>query len=93
MRSAVAGLLTFESYIAALDAMTGGPVKETPVVVSPDPVRVLAGGRMAVLGAATLALFPLLARNNPRLDHAWREAAYRTRATWSDFTDWLRLGR
>jgi hypothetical protein len=48
---------------------------------------------IAVVGAATLALFPLLARNNPRLDHAWREAAYRTRATWSDFTDWLRLGR
>jgi hypothetical protein len=25
--------------------------------------------------------------------HAWREAAWRTSGTWSDFTDWLRSGR
>ena len=48
---------------------------------------------LAVLCAAALALFPLAARHNPRLDAAWREAAFRTRATWTDFTDWLRLGR
>ena len=46
-----------------------------------------------MLCAVALALFPLAARNNPRLDAAWREAAFRTRATWTDFTDWLRLGR
>ena len=48
---------------------------------------------IAVVGAATLACFPRLARNHPSLDHAWREAAFRTRATWSEFTDWMRLGR
>jgi cobalamin biosynthesis Mg chelatase CobN len=25
--------------------------------------------------------------------HAWGEAGYRTTSTWSEFTDWLRLGR
>jgi hypothetical protein len=48
---------------------------------------------IALLGAAFLALSALLARRNPRVAHAWREAAYRTRGTWADFSDWLRLGR
>jgi hypothetical protein len=48
---------------------------------------------IAILGALALALSALLARRNPRLRHAWREAAFRTRGTWADFSDWLRLGR
>ena len=48
---------------------------------------------IALLGAVALALSALLARRNPRLQHAWREAAFRTRGTWADFSDWLRLGR
>ena len=28
-----------------------------------------------------------------RLRHAWAEAGFRTTSTWSEFTDWLRLGR
>lgn len=32
---------------------------------------------------------PLLAR----VRHAWGEAGYRVTSTWSEFTDWLRLGR
>lgn len=28
-----------------------------------------------------------------RTRHAWGEAGYRTTTTWSEFTDWLRLGR
>jgi len=41
---------------------------------------------LAVIGALALVIF---GRNSP----AWREAAFRTRTTWADFTDWLRLGR
>jgi hypothetical protein len=28
-----------------------------------------------------------------RTRHRWGEAGYRTISTWSEFTDWLRLGR
>jgi hypothetical protein len=28
-----------------------------------------------------------------RMRHGWREAGFRTTSTWSEFTDWLRLGR
>jgi len=28
-----------------------------------------------------------------RVRHSWGEAGYRTTSTWSEFTDWLRLGR
>ena len=28
-----------------------------------------------------------------RARHAWGEAGYRVTNTWSEFTDWLRLGR
>ncbi len=54
------------------------------------PVVLLA---IALLGAIALALSALLARRNPRVRQAWREAAFRTRGTWADFSDWLRLGR
>jgi hypothetical protein len=48
---------------------------------------------IALLGAAALAISALAARRDGRLRHAWREAAFRTRGTWADFSDWLRLGR
>jgi hypothetical protein len=48
---------------------------------------------IALLGAAALALSAFATRRSPRLRHAWREAAFRTRGTWADFSDWLRLGR
>ena len=35
----------------------------------------------------------LAGRRSPGVRHAWREAALRSRATWADFSDWLRLGR
>jgi hypothetical protein len=41
---------------------------------------------LAVIGGLALVFF---GRNSP----AWREAAFRTRTTWADFTDWLKLGR
>jgi hypothetical protein len=48
---------------------------------------------LAALGAAVLALSALAGRRSPGVRHAWREAAFRTRGTWDDFSDWLRLGR
>jgi hypothetical protein len=48
---------------------------------------------IALIGAFALGLSALLARRNPRLRRAWSEAAFRSRATWADFSDWLRLGR
>ena len=47
----------------------------------------------AMLGLLGLAGFGIASRRSPRLNHAWREAAFRTRGTWADFADWLRLGR
>jgi hypothetical protein len=50
----------------------------------------------ALLVAVLLGLSALAAARSPRLagmHHAWREAAYRTRGTWRDFSEWLRLGR
>lgn len=48
---------------------------------------------IALLGGLALALSAFAARRSPRLQHAWQEAAFRTRGTWADFSDWLRLGR
>jgi hypothetical protein len=50
----------------------------------------------AVLVALLLGISAIAAARSPRLagvNHAWREAAYRTRGTWRDFSEWLRLGR
>jgi hypothetical protein len=48
---------------------------------------------IAVLGAALLAASAFAAQRSPRVRHAWQEAAFRTRGTWADFSDWLRFGR
>jgi hypothetical protein len=50
----------------------------------------------ALLGLALLGGSALVSRDGGRLagwGHAWREAAYRATGAWSDFGDWLRLGR
>jgi hypothetical protein len=47
---------------------------------------------VALLGGAALA-FSALRGGNPRVQHAWSEALYRTRSTLADFSDWLKLGR
>ena len=47
---------------------------------------------VALLGGAALA-FSALRGGNPRVQHAWSEALYRTRSTWADFSDWLKIGR
>jgi hypothetical protein len=78
----------------------------TPTPTPPPLVVEHAGGHdltvpglllgLALLVAVLLGLSALAAARSPRLagmHHAWREATYRTRGTWRDFSDWLRLGR
>jgi hypothetical protein len=55
---------------------------------------ILAG--LALLGAAGAGGSALLGTRSARfagVGQAWREAAFRARGTWGDFTDWMRLGR
>jgi hypothetical protein len=90
----------------AIPPQTGTPVPTVPPAApaaTPTPAIVHTGHRsltlpivlivIALLGLLALALSAVFARRNPRLQHAWREAAFRTRGTWADFSDWLRLGR
>jgi hypothetical protein len=88
-------------------APTAAPPAATPPpaapAATPTPVVTHQGHRslaipalilvLAVLGALALALSALAGRRSPGVRHAWREAAFRTRGTWADFSDWLRLGR
>ena len=51
---------------------------------------------VALIGLLIAALSALAAKRTDRfagVGHAWREAAWRTSGTWSDFTDWLRARR
>ncbi len=83
-----------------------GAAPEPSVAVAPTPTPQTvthAGHRsltipliliaLAALGAGALAASALAGRRSPGVRHAWREAAHRTRGTWADFSDWLRLGR
>jgi hypothetical protein len=78
----------------AAPAATPTPATETIVHAGHRsltlPIALIA---IALIGAFALVLSALLARRNPRLRRAWSEAAFRSRATWADFSDWLRLGR
>ncbi|HET6547793.1 MAG TPA: hypothetical protein VFG79_05030, partial [Solirubrobacter sp.] len=79
------------------------PVSVTPAASAAPVIVSRSGGgglllpgillAFALLCGAALAAFAVGARRSPRLRHAWREASLRTRGTWSDFSDWLRLGR
>ena len=83
-------------------AATPAPVAAAPTA-TPTPAITHTGHRsltipaivlaLAGLGALALALIALFGRRSPGVRHAWREAAFRTRGTWADFSDWLRLGR
>ncbi len=85
-------------------ATAAPPAAATTPAASPTPVIVTRSGTdgllipgillaIALLGALALGAFALAARRSPRFEHAWREAAFRTRGTWADFSDWLKLGR
>jgi hypothetical protein len=91
---------------ATATAVPTTPPTEPSVAAAPTPTPVAvahAGHRsltipliliaLAVLGAGALAASALAGRRSPGVRHAWREAAHRTRGTWADFSDWLRLGR
>jgi hypothetical protein len=63
-----------------------------------DPNMFVPGTLLAIalIGLLIAALSALAAKRTDRFaaaGHAWREAAWRTSGTWSDFTDWLRARR
>ena len=79
------------------------PAPATTPAASPTPAIVTRSGTdalmipgiligVALLGGAALT-FSALRGGNPRVQHAWSEALYRTRSTWADFSDWLKIGR
>jgi hypothetical protein len=47
---------------------------------------------VALLGALALTMLAISGRS-PATRQAFNEAAYRIRGTWSDFSDWLKIGR
>jgi cobalamin biosynthesis Mg chelatase CobN len=63
----------------------------TPLLVVAIAIGVLA--LLALLTWAWWRLRGLDPRWTKSWRHAWGEAGYRTTSTWSEFTDWLRLGR
>lgn len=84
------------------------PVTPTPTPLpAPAPVKHSHSGKGLAVVAIAIGLLALLALltwgwwrfrgEEPgwtkRWRHAWGEAGYRTTSTWSEFTDWLRLGR
>jgi hypothetical protein len=99
------GALPEAGATAAPPAATAAPpAAATTPAASPTPVIVSRSGTdgllipgilvgIALLGGLALGAFALAARRSPRFEHAWREAAFRTRGTWADFSDWLKLGR
>ena len=90
-----------EGTPSATPAPAATPAPPPKLVVtraSADPHLFVPGTLLAIalIGLALAALSALAAKRTGRLagvGHAWREAAWRTSGTWSDFTDWLRSGR
>jgi hypothetical protein len=68
----------------------------TRAAASPDmfvPGTLLAVALVGLLIAAMSALASKRGGRFAGVGHAWREAAWRSSGTWSDFTDWLRSRR
>ena len=90
-----------EGTPSATPAPAATPAPPPKLVVtraSADPHLFVPGTLLAIalVGLTLAALSALAAKRTDRLaglGHAWREAAWRTSGTWSDFTDWLRSGR
>jgi hypothetical protein len=79
---------------AALEPAAGGGTDDrdlTPLFVALVVVGTLLLLALLLWGLARMRGWdPLWAA---RARHAWGEAGFRTTTTWSEFTDWLRLGR
>lgn len=80
------------------------PGSPTTAAQPADDGRDLAPLLIALVAAGTLLLLALLLWALTRMRgwdptwvarvrHAWGEAGFRTTSTWTEFTDWLRLGR
>ena len=80
------------------------PAATRPAAVAPTRDRDRTPLVIALIAIGALALLALLAWGWARMRgwdpawaartrHAWGEAGLRTTSTWSEFTDWLRLGR
>jgi len=80
------------------------PVAPQPAAASTSHERDRTPLVIALIGLGGLVLLALLGWGLARLRgwdpawasrmrHAWGEAGFRTTSTWSEFTDWLRLGR
>lgn len=84
--------------------VTPTPATPQPAATSTAPERDRTPLVIALIALGVLVLLALtvwgLARMRgwdpawaSRTRHAWGEAGFRTTSTWSEFTDWLRLGR
>jgi len=79
---------------AATQPATTGTTREhdrTPLVIA-----LIALGALVLLALLGWALARMRGWDPvwaSRMRHAWGEAGFRTTSTWSEFTDWLRLGR
>ena len=72
-------------------AATAGERDRTPLVIA-----LIAIGALVLLALLVWSLARMRGWDPPwfaRMRHGWGEAGFRTTSTWSEFTDWLRLGR
>jgi hypothetical protein len=63
---------------------------------TPLLVALVAAGALLLLGLLLWGWARMRGWDPPwvaRMRHSWSEAGFRTTSTWSEFTDWLRLGR
>jgi cell division septation protein DedD len=81
-----------------------GPATTQPATATTTPERDRTPLVIALIAAGALVLLTLLLWGLGRMRgwdpawaartrHGWGEAGFRTTSTWSEFTDWLRLGR
>ncbi|HWK28065.1 MAG TPA: hypothetical protein VNS09_15980 [Solirubrobacter sp.] len=77
-------------------AATPGPSPTPAIVASSNADRLLVPGILigiALLGGAALGASAFTGRGSPRVRHALNEAVFRSKTTWADFSDWLKIGR